>query len=249
MTGKYWKESTKGFWLGWSLLGSPGYALPSKDLANRTKNFGLQFETLRKWMEYKKVNEHVIIAGLISIMYTILLLVSIRSSLAFLNTQTMIAVASFYILPFVGLAFLSFSYGWNYLLYHSHTSEFWIILILPLLILLSRDKVITISARFLLGFCLALPISHNIEKIFIKILKEEDSFISETESQSDLSSSRFSRAIEVIENDSTNHLDVLFFLPIGDMGDLLYELKCVLYLLIFREITFQKCKNLRQIKF
>ena len=58
---------------------------------------------------------------------------------------------------------------------------------------------ITLGTRILMGFCLALPISHNIEKFFIKTLKEEDSFISQTESQSGLSSSRFSRAIEVIE--------------------------------------------------
>ena len=225
LTGKYWKDSTKGFWLGWSLLGSPGYALPSKDLANRTKNFGLQFETFRKWIEYNKINEHVLIAGFIAIMFTILLVMSILSSLVSLNTQTKIVVASFYIFPFVGLAFLSFRYGWNYLLYHSHTSEFWIILILPTLFLLSNDKSITLGTRFLMGFCLALPISHNIEKFFIKTLKEEDSFISQTESQSGLSSSRFSRAIEVIENDSANHLDVLLFLPAGDMGDLILRTK------------------------
>ena len=95
LTGKYWKESTKSFWLGWSFLGSPGYALPPKELANRTKNFGLQFETVRKWIDYNKINEHVLIAGFIGIMFTIFLAKSILSSLPFLNTHSKIAVASF----------------------------------------------------------------------------------------------------------------------------------------------------------
>jgi hypothetical protein len=40
-----------------------------------------------------------------------------------------------------------------------------------------------------------------------------------------LSESRFSKAIESIEKDSNNPLDVLFFLPAGDMGDLILRTK------------------------
>jgi hypothetical protein len=225
LTGKYWKESTTGFWLGWSFLGSPGYALPSKDLANRSKSFGLQFETFRKWTNESGFNEHVFLAGIVGLIFSVFLFISIFYAFTFINIQTKILIYCFYILPFVGLAILSFRYSWNYLLYHSHTSEFWVILILPLLILLSNDKVITISTRFLMGFCLALPISYNLEELLVKIGQKEDSFISQTESQTGLSSSRFSKAIESIEKDSNNPLDVLFFLPAGDMSDLILRTK------------------------
>ena len=38
-------------------------------------------------------------------------------------------------------------------------------------------------------------------------------------------SSRFSRAIDYIENDSINDLDLIYFLPSGNMGDLLLRTK------------------------
>ena len=48
-------------------------------------------------------------------------------------------------------------------------------------------------------------------------------FISSTEKERGLSSSRFSQAIEYIENDSENDLDIIYFLPAGDMGDLSFK--------------------------
>ena len=39
------------------------------------------------------------------------------------------------------------------------------------------------------------------------------------------SSSRFSQAIDYIENDSNNELDIIYFLPAGDMGDLVLRSK------------------------
>ena len=76
-----------------------------------------------------------------------------------------------------------------------------------------------------MGFCLAAPISHKIEKCITKILTRENQFISQTERQLGLSSSRFSRAIDVIEKDSKNSQDVVLFLPSGDMGDLILRTK------------------------
>ena len=52
-----------------------------------------------------------------------------------------------------------------------------------------------------------------------------EGFISITERERGLSSSRFSEAIEFIENDSGNDLDIIYFLPAGDMGDLVLRSK------------------------
>ena len=49
--------------------------------------------------------------------------------------------------------------------------------------------------------------------------------IGKTEKELGLSSSRFSAAIDIIEQDSNNTLDVLYFLPSGDMGDLTLRTK------------------------
>ena len=52
-----------------------------------------------------------------------------------------------------------------------------------------------------------------------------EGFISSTEKERGLSSSRFSQAIDYIENDSENALDIIYFLPQGDMGDLVLRSK------------------------
>ena len=107
---------------------------------------------------------------------------------------------------------------------------------------------ITLSIRFLMGFCLALPISYNLEELLVKIGQEEDSFISQTESQTGLSSSRFSRAIDSIEKDSNNPLDVLFFLPAGDMSDLILRTKMRTLATHFSGDNFPVMKEFKTVK-
>ena len=49
--------------------------------------------------------------------------------------------------------------------------------------------------------------------------------IRKTENEGGFSNSRFSQAIDYIENDSNNELDIIYFLPAGDMGDLVLRSK------------------------
>ena len=53
----------------------------------------------------------------------------------------------------------------------------------------------------------------------------DEGFISSTEKERGLSSSQFSEAIDYIENDSINKLDIIYFLPQGNMSDLVLRSK------------------------
>jgi hypothetical protein len=76
-----------------------------------------------------------------------------------------------------------------------------------------------------MGVILALPISNKIMLSFNTLSLEESEQIALTEKERGLSPSRFSSAIDVIENDSTNHLDILYFLPANNMSDLILRTK------------------------
>ena len=65
----------------------------------------------------------------------------------------------------------------------------------------------------------------SIEKLVTCIFKDPNDFISFTERERGLSSSRFSQAIDYIENESENNLDIIYFLTAGDMGDLVLRSK------------------------
>ena len=61
--------------------------------------------------------------------------------------------------------------------------------------------------------------------IIISFAEKANDKIGKTEEEYGLSSSRFSSAIDVIEQDSNNTLDVVYFLPAGDTGDLILRTK------------------------
>jgi hypothetical protein len=225
LTGKHWLHSTRSNWLIWSLTAAPGYALPAKNFAHAVRDFGKQFSKVGKWLDHKKINNHVIFAGLFSIFLTVLLLKEIRNTFSLLNQQFKIIFICFLILPFLGLAILSYRFEWNYLLYHSHTIEFWLILIIPTLIVLSSKIKMGLSSFILGGVVMALPICNNIDYTINAVTNWDFKYISKTEKERGLSSSRFSKAIDCIENNSNNPLDILFFLPSGDMGDLVLRSK------------------------
>ena len=61
---------------------------------------------------------------------------------------------------------------------------------------------------------------------FVNIFSSKESYtLSSTEEKLGFSPCRFSAAIDVVEKDSESDLDVLYFLPSGDMGDLIIRTK------------------------
>ena len=222
--GKFWGESTNGFWLFWSLLSAPGYALPIKGIAHGLRDLVMQFPTYVNLIHSYNINIHVFISGGLGIVLSLFLFQESLKSSKLINSDLKILLFSFLIIPFVGLSILSTKYEWNYLLYHVHTYEYWIIFLLPVLINLSTKNIST-KTIILFGITLALPLTTCIETCLNKCISTEHSFVSTTEDRRGLSGNRFSEAIEYVENNSTSQNDILFFLPVGDMADLTLRTK------------------------
>ena len=222
--GKFWGDSTKGAWLLWSLVSAPGYSLPVRDIAHGLRDFGMQFEQFIKWIDIYSINEHVLLCGIVGILFSIMLASEIKRCWSALKTDHKITICCFLSLPFIGLCILAFRYQWNYLLYHAHTSEFWLIFAIPTLLVCSSLKKLGPSSTILFGIIVALPLTTHLENQ-INCFTAKANQIGKTERERGLSSSRFSAAIDVIEQDSNNTLDVVYFLPAGDTGDLILRTK------------------------
>jgi hypothetical protein len=220
--GKHFEKSTRSGWLAWSTFGAPGYALPGKPIGHGFRDMMTQFEQVKGGLDQYKINEHVLFAGFWGIGCTVLLLFAIKSVWAFAPPELRLTYACFFCLPFIGLAILSRKYGFNYLLYHAHTMEYSLIFTVPALLLLSQSKAFSkISSQLLLGICLALPITTQIEKSLGRPFQENRFKASATEQTRGFEAREFSNAIDIIEKDSQGHSDILLFLPEGDMGDLI----------------------------
>tara|TARA_B110000438_G_scaffold165046_1_gene157913 strand:- start:697 stop:2628 length:1932 start_codon:yes stop_codon:yes gene_type:complete len=219
--GKHFEKSTRGGWLAWSTLGGPGYALPAKQISHGFRDLMIQFEQVNNWLDQNEINEHVLFAGLLAIGCTILLLFVFNSIWRFTAPKLRLAYACFFFLPFIGLGILSYKYGFNYLLYHAHTSEYHLIFTVPALFILSLPNVFSrISSQLFLGICLALPITTQIERLSRIPFQQIHYTGSPTEQARGFEAREFSNAIRIIEQDSKSHFDILLFLPAGDMGDL-----------------------------
>jgi hypothetical protein len=220
--GKHFEKSTRSGWLAWSILGAPGYALPGKTIGHGFRDVMTQFEQVKNSLDQYKINQHVLLAGLWGIGCTGLLLIAIKSVWALTPPKLLLTYACFFFLPFIGLAILSAKYGFNYLLYHAHTIEYSLIFTVPSLLLLSQSRAFSkISSQLLLGICLALPITVQIEKSLGVPFQDNQFIASATEQARGLEAREFSNAIGIIEEDSQSNSDILLFLPKGDMGDLI----------------------------
>lgn len=223
--GKYWGNSTKGSWLAWSFAAAPGYALPGKSIAHEVKNFGLQFNQFNKWIDRNGINEHVLLSGMIGFILTILLLIDMKRSWQVIKIYEKVSLVCFFTLPFIGLCILAHRYEWNYLLYHAHTIEFWLIYAIPTFLVYSSATKLRLNTSILLGVIIALPLGKKVEYIVYNYSNEEFKYISRTEAKLALKPGLYSKAIDYIEEDSKNPLDVVYFLPRGDMGDLILRTK------------------------
>jgi hypothetical protein len=248
LTGNHWLTSTRSIWLAWSFVAAPGYALPTKSIANGLRDFGKQFTGFRSWADYHEINEHVLLAGLVGIALTLMLFAQLFHVLKHLDTQSNTLVLCFIAIPFVGLAILAYRFEWNYLLYHSHTYEFWWVLLVPIVIGFSISQKMKLYNIALIAVGVAFPITKNFETMVKTLSNSEVHWSSKTESRLGLTKSRFSKAIESIEKDSNNPLDVLFFLPSGDMSDLILRTKMRTLATHFSGDNFQKTGSFKTSK-
>jgi hypothetical protein len=220
--GENFVESTRGKMLVLSALGSPGYALSIKPLIHSTRDFCLQFQSFIEWSSANKINHHAFICGTFGIVVLFLLIsLVVRNKKVFSDLALQI-FSVFYIIPFIGLAILSYLHGFNYSLYATHTIEYTILLLLPILLVWERLHLNRLVYKAFVSLSLTLPL---LSIINLLTTNSKEGFPSTTEIERGLSSSRFSQAIEYIENDSVNDLDIIYFLPAGDMGDLVLRSK------------------------
>ena len=218
--GKFWGNSTTGVLLIWSLISSPGYSLPLKEVAHGLRDLTMQFPEIIELLHSVSINEHVMVAGFIGFFLTIIL---IKETIRFsnnVNRKSVILLCCFLIIHFTGLEILSYKYRWNYLLYHAHTYEFWLLFLLPVFANLTSSNKATSSTLFLFIASTLFPITNNIERLALNFSQENQFNPSKTEKRRDFASNRFSKSIEFIEKNSKSVLDVIYFLPYGDMGDL-----------------------------
>ena len=248
LTGKHWLNSTRSVWLAWSFVAAPGYALPTKSIANGFRDLGKQFPRFCSWMDSHQINEHVLLAGLVGLALTMILLTHLFHIQHHLNDQLKVLVICFVTIPFIGLAILAYRFQWNYLMYHSHTYEFWWVLLIPIVIGISIPRKMKLYTIVLIGVTIVFPITKNFETIVRKISNLGTHWSSNTELQRGLTKSRFSRAIKSIEKDSSNPLDILFFLPAGDMSDLILRTKMRTLATHFSGDNFPVMKEFKTVK-
>ena len=218
--GAHWAESTNGFWLAWSTVAAPGYSLPAKRISHGLRDLSLQFPAFVDWIDKLSINAHVLVAGFVGICLTILMLREIILVWSKIIPPFQMLFICFMIFPFIGLALLSYRYGWNYLLYHSHTYEFWFVFLIPIFLVFTNKKTLKSPSIILLSVSLSLPITYSANLIFSQISTNNFVEASDTESRLGLAPNKFSKAITKIESISKNSKDVLLFLPSGDMSDL-----------------------------
>ena len=220
--GEHFVESTKGKMLLLSALGSPGCALPIKPLIYSARDFSLQFESFIDWSRDNKVNAHVFVCGIFGIITLSLFITVIRKNRMLFSSLSLKIFSTFCVIPFLGLAILSNLHGFNYSLYATHTIEYSILLLLPMILVWESSQLSSLAYKAFVSLLLALPVLKIIDLAPTTI---NEGFISTTESERGLSSSRFSEAIEYIESDSNSELDIIYFLPAGDSGDLVLRSK------------------------
>ena len=243
--GDHFVESTKGKMLLLSALGSPGYALPMKPLIHSARDFSLQFESFIDWSGENQVNVHAFVCGIFGIITLIPIILLIRKNKKHLSNLSQPIFSIFYVIPFFGLAILSNLHGFNYSLYATHTIEYSLLLLLPIIMIWENSQPKRQACKTFVNLILAMPLLYLIQ-LFPKDSEKE--FISRTEKARGLSNSRFSEAIDYIENDSDNDIDIIYFLPAGDMGDLVLRSRMRTLTTHFAGDNFPQFPNIKSSK-
>lgn len=224
--GEHFTASTRGPMLALSLAAAPGYALPPKNLIHGLRDLLRQFEGVRSFLRSAKLNPHVFLSGLVATGLSACLFLFLKRLVGEASSPFETSVcAALATAPFLGLAFASFLHGYNYVLYHAYTGEFAFIFTLLCLRFLphpAQTAPLRTARAILLPLCIALPLQLSAEQTLRNAFspRTDGKNASETERRRNLGVHPFSSAIHLAEEDSRNPLDLILFLPSGDMGDL-----------------------------
>ena len=242
--GNYFEETTQGKMLFLSALGGPGYSTQINRFAELVKNLVKQFPSAVSFFNHKYINLNIFIYGVIGLIVTFLLLLNFADIYKFISTDLRVVFIIFSTLPFIGLAVVSYLHGFNYVLYSSHTIEYSYILLLPLFSsLFTKEVKFKLTKVFLFGFCIAIPITNRIGDSISYQFQKNQHYLSSFNHLSSLKPSIFSKAIEKIEEDSTNPLDIILFLPRGDLSDLYLRTNLRCYGMHFAQNNIDKIHN------
>ncbi len=244
--GNYFTESTQGWRLGISALGSPGYAISPKIVVHKIRDFVSQSEDFKYWSNANKINQHSFICGLWGIGLALLVTFYIIRNKKIFSKLSLVLIAWFFTVPFLGLAIVSFLHGFNYSLYATHTIEYSILLLFPVILIWERTEETKLYSILLTGLLLVVPLCYLFNQF--TYVSYPSSKISSTEHNLGLSESRFSEAIGLIEKDSKNPLDILFFLPAGDTSDLILRTKMRALTTHFSGDNFHKMDEFKTFK-
>ena len=122
--GNHFTESTQGWKLGVSALGSPGYAMPPNIIAHNIRDCLVQFKQFNDWANANMLNPHVLVSSLWGIVLISLYAWCIIQNRSELSALSLVVISCFFTIPFLGLAAVSYLHGFNYSLYATHTIEY-----------------------------------------------------------------------------------------------------------------------------
>jgi hypothetical protein len=222
--GDHFTESTKGPMLILGLAAGPGYALPAKPILHGLRDLTQQFASIRSFLYKSKVNLPMLTIGLFALPLSALLFFTLVKFDRFLGTTSKSCYLSLGIIPFVGLAIMSYHFGFNYVLYPAYTGEFSIIFSMLAINVIGflPNRALSFTSTAIFVVCLAFPITSNLEASCRLLFADtRDRSASTYEKDNSLGSSMFSHAIEVTLNDSDSNKDVCLFLCAGNQGDFL----------------------------
>ena len=167
-----------------SALGSPGYASPLKSLMHSARDFCLQFEFITKWSTVNKVNIHAFACGILGSITLFFIILLIRRNKKLFSKLSIRIFSTFYCIPFIRLAILSYLHGFNYSLYATHTIEYSLLILFPIIILWEKSHLKGLVEKLFVSLLLALPFLSIINLLTTNL---NEGFISATEYERGLS--------------------------------------------------------------
>lgn len=222
--GDHFMESTIGPMLALSLAAGPGYALPTKPVLHGLRDMTRQSSSIRSLLKKAKVNLPMLTIGLFALPLSTLLFMTLAKFRLHLGIIGKSCYWSLVTVPFIGLAIMSYRFGFNYVLYPAYTAEFSMIFSMLAITVIGfkAKKVLSFAKTSMFVVCLAFPITSNLEASFrLFFSKTEDRFASTYEKEISLGSSVFSRALEAALKDSDSQKDISLFLCAGNQEDFL----------------------------
>jgi hypothetical protein len=222
--GDHFTESTQGPMLVLSLAAGPGYALPTKPILHGLRDLAQQSSSMRSFLYKSKVNLPMLIIGLFSLPLSALLFCTLTKFAPFMGTTSKSCYWSLGIIPFTGLAIMSYQFGFNYVLYPAYTTEFSIMfsMLAIKVIGFSTNRTLSFTSTAIFVVCLAFPLASNLEASCRVLFSDtRDQFASTYEKDNSLGNSIFSDAIDITLNDSDSAKDICLFLCAGNQGDFL----------------------------